>query len=525
MSDIPSNKSPVLLVLLDGFGYSNNPESNDYNAIKLANTPTWDKLWNSYPHSLLECSGQAVGLPEGQMGNSEVGHMNIGAGRVVYQNLTRIDQEIANSEFNNNKILLNLINNTKQNNNSLHICGLISDGGIHSHIDHIIALINLAKNHNVKNIYLHAFLDGRDTPPKSALKYLQNLNQIIKIASITGRYYAMDRDNRLERTELAYDLLTNNNISQNIDNNNNYIYSDIKTALEAAYKRNETDEFVKPTIIANNTEEYNDFAIKPNDNLIFMNFRADRTRQLSRLFVNKANLNQFVTLTEYEAGLTKYVAYKPASYNNMLSEYISKNNLTQLKIAETEKYAHVTFFLNGGIEEPFDKEDRVLIPSPKVATYDLKPEMSAPELTNKLTECITSGKYDAIVCNYANPDMVGHTGNLDATIKAIEVIDQSLAQLMMALDKVNGKMLVTADHGNAELMYDKNTKQAHTAHTSSLVPLVYYHKDLYDNMDLLKIANEHIDNKKYFSLIDIAPTMLDLMGLKIPKDMTGKIIF
>lgn len=522
-------KKPVVLVLLDGFGYSTDIASQQYNAIKLANTPTWDMLWEKYPHCLLNCSGLSVGLPNGQMGNSEVGHMNIGAGRVVYQDLTRIDQEIANNKFNQNKVFLDLINNTKNNNNTLHICGLISDGGVHSHINHFLAFIKLASDHKLKNLYIHAFLDGRDTPPKSALKYLEKINNLLddinnknnfnyKIVSIMGRYYAMDRDNRAERTNAAFDLLTNKN------NHNIYIYKDINTAINAAYARSETDEFVKPTIISesNSIEQYNNYCIKNNDNVLFMNFRADRARQLSHKFSKNIDLSIFATLTEYEDNLTDYVAYKPENYKNMLGEYISKNNLTQLRIAETEKYAHVTFFLNGGLEKPFKGEDRILIPSPKVQTYDQKPEMSAYELTEKLCECITSQKYDAIICNYANPDMVGHTGKLSATIKAIEVIDECLANIVKAIDKSKGQLLISADHGNAELMYDINHKQPHTAHTNSLVPFLYYSNN---ENSLSKHNNLIKNNNNIYSLIDIAPTMLNLMGLEPPKEMTGKIIF
>lgn len=509
-------KSPFVLMIIDGFGYSNNP---DYNAIAMAQTPTWDKLWNEYPKTLLNCSGKTVGLPNGQMGNSEVGHMNIGAGRIIYQDLTRIDNDIDSKVFFNNVTLNNLL--AKQNKQSLHLIGLVSDGGVHSHLRHYMAVAEIAKKHNISNLYIHAFLDGRDTPPKSALdsllildNYLQD-NDIGKIVSIVGRYYAMDRDKRWERTELAFDLLTNN---FTIDNNDFYCAPDLKTAITQAYDRHETDEFVKPTIIAKSPKDYANYKVKDKDSVLFMNFRADRARQLSRLLINtnKIKLDKFATLTEYEAGLTNSIIYQPATYPNMLGEFIQDNNLNQLRIAETEKYAHVTFFFNGGREEPFNKEDRILIPSPKVATYDLKPEMSAYELTDELCKNIESNKYDLIICNYANPDMVGHTGSLDATIKAIETIDDCLTRVAKSISKSSGQLFITADHGNAECMFNPKTQQPHTAHTNSLVPLVY-------------VSNKHtpkdLDISHEGMLQDIAPSILHLMGHTAPSEMTGKILF
>ncbi len=523
------NKSPFVLIILDGFGHE---PASPHNAITLAQTPTWDDLWHNHPHYLLNCSGKSVGLPDNQMGNSEVGHMNISAGRIIYQDLTRIDLAIESKEFYHNPVLLDLIRNSKQH-RSLHICGLVSDGGIHSHIQHFISLIELAKQHELKNVYVHAFLDGRDTPPKSALEFLITIDDLLKshnlgkIASIVGRYYAMDRDKNWDRTLQAYNLLTHN-FNDSETNKEYFIYPDLTTAVTAAYSRGETDEFIKPTIIADSIEQYKSYQVKDDDNLIFMNFRADRARQLSQLFINhnhtshqvklnKIKLNKFVTLTQYQKNFIddNCVAYKPQSYNNMLGEFLSHKGLTQLRIAETEKYAHVTFFFNGGREQPFENEDRVLIPSPKVSTFNLKPEMSAYELTRELTTAIESQKYDVIICNYANPDMVGHTGDLNATIKAIEAIDECLTMIVSSVNKSHGQLFITADHGNAECMFDEGTKQAHTAHTHSKVPLVYYNAMNY----------EVIATKEVGSLVDIAPSLLYLMGIEPPAEMTGTILF
>lgn len=520
-----TRKKPFVLTIIDGFGYS---AESKYNAISLANTPTWDNLWQNNPKCLLNCSGHSVGLPNNQMGNSEVGHMNISAGRVIYQDLTKIDLDIQTGEFFKNTVLNNVLQDTKQaadNQRALHVAGLISDGGVHSHINHFIALINLAKQYDIKNLYLHAFLDGRDTAPRSALTYLKPLADLLndsgvgKLVSIIGRYYAMDRDQRWERTDLAYNLLINNIATATHDHDQVYWYQDVTTAINAAYERNESDEFIKPTIICNNAQDYNKFKIKNNDNFILMNFRSDRARQLSKKLVSTSSvtLNKFVTLTQYEPGLTSNIVYPQQTHSNMLGEYISDNNLTQLRIAETEKYAHVTFFFNGGKEQPFKNEDRVLVPSPKVSTYNLKPEMSAYELTDILCEEIESGKYDLIICNYANPDMVGHTGDLSATIKAIETIDHCLARVITALDKAQGQLFITADHGNAEYMFNDQTNQAHTAHTHSLVPLVY----VCNNPENEHLAAIDIQG----CLTDIAPSILSLMGLEIPQEMTGKILF
>lgn len=509
------NKKPFLLLILDGFGYR---EDTSYNAIAQAKTPNWDHLWLHHPHLLIEGSGHYVGLPDGQMGNSEVGHLNIGAGRVLYQDLTRIDQAIANQQFQENPILLEGINQAKQHQSAIHLIGLLSPGGVHSHEDHFIALIELAAKHHQKPIYVHAFLDGRDTPPKSAENSLAKIDHVLRsknigrIASIVGRYYAMDRDKRYERTEEAYRLLT--------ESYSQYRANNAIEALHAAYQRGETDEFVKATII----EAPNQPAIKISDHdvIFFMNFRADRARQLCYAILNKdfkgfkrntvINPASFITLTEYDKNLAVPIAFQTESIHNNIGEYLSSLGMTQLRIAETEKYAHVTFFFNSGREQPYQLEERILIPSPKVATYDLAPEMSAYSLTEKLVEAIESQKYDFIVCNYANPDMVGHTGNLDATIKAIEVIDECLGNIINALKKVTGEMFLTADHGNAECLYDEENHQPHTAHTHERVPLVYFGKSAH-------ILSNH------GQLADIAPSILHLLNLSIPKEMTGKVLF
>ena len=507
-------KKPFVLLILDGFGYNDNQTNN---AITMANTPTWDGLWAKYPHSLIDCSGKKVGLPDQQMGNSEVGHMNIGAGRIIYQDLTKIDNEIESGAFFHNSTLNDLFAEKEV---PLHVLGLVSDGGVHSHLRHYLALAKIAAQNNFNKLYIHAFLDGRDTPPKSALNNLLELssyledNKIGKIVSLVGRFYAMDRDQRWERTQQAYDLLTGN---FQIDNDQYFIASDLATAVNDAYQRGETDEFVKPTIIASSWEEYQNYTIKQKNNVLFMNFRSDRARQMSSKLANQESLklNKFVTLTEYTHDLTSFVVYKPSNFGNVLGQYLQDQGLHQLRIAETEKYAHVTFFFNGGREKPFNNEDRILIPSPKVKTYDLQPEMSAFELTATLCQEIQSNKYDVIICNYANADMVGHTGSLPATIKAIEVIDQCLAQLISALKNVHGQMFITADHGNAECMYDDQTKQPHTAHTMSLVPLLYIYDEKPKNLSVTSLG----------ALQDVAPSLLHLIGLNIPDEMTGSIIF
>ncbi len=501
----------MALIILDGWGHR---EEMDSNAIKHANTPFWDKIWSEQPHTLIKTSGMAVGLPEGQMGNSEVGHMNLGAGRIVYQNFTRIAKDIEDGTFEENSALVNAVDSAISANKAVHILGLLSPGGVHSHEDHIEAMINMAAKRGAKKIYVHAFLDGRDMPPRSAENSLAKIDQQLKklkvghIASIIGRYYAMDRDNRWDRVEKAYNLLTLNEAE--------YTYSDPLEALHSAYARNEDDEFVASTLIQNDTEL--NTKISDGDSVIFMNFRADRAREITRSFVDKdfndfkrkANpkLADFVMLTEYADDIHTSCAYPPSTLVNSLGEYMSKLNKTQLRIAETEKYAHVTFFFSGGREALYEGETRELIPSPDVATYDLKPEMSAPEVTDKLVEAIESGKYDLIVCNYANGDMVGHTGKFEAAVKAAECLDTCLKRIATAIQASDGQCLITADHGNAEQMNNPSTGQAHTSHTTLPVPLVY-------------IGNQNIQLNDDGKLSDIAPSMLTLMNLEIPKEMTG----
>ncbi len=502
---------PFALIILDGWGYR---EQETANAIAVANKPHWDTYWKQYPHTLIAASGEAVGLPEGQMGNSEVGHLNMGAGRVVHQDLTRIDLAIENGEFFSTDAFIQAIDLAVKNKKALHILGLISPGGVHSHENHIQALIKLAKQRHATHVYIHAFLDGRDTPPQSAAASIQALSDYCaqlscgKIVSIIGRYYAMDRDKRFERIQVAYDLLTQGKAD--------YHATSAIAGLELAYARKETDEFVKATTIhaANSAP----ITIQEGDSVIFMNFRADRARELTRALVDKnfqgferavwPQVN-FVTLTEYDATFNVTIAFAPERLDNILGEYLSSLSLKQLRIAETEKYAHVTFFFNGGIETPYPHEDRVLIPSAKVATYDLKPEMSAFEVTEKLIDAIQSEKYDVIICNFANPDMVGHTGDLTATIHAIEVIDTCLGKIVTALQKVGGEALITADHGNAELMFNEKTGQPHTAHTHELVPLLY-------------IGRPARISKTNGILSDIAPTLLYLLGIAKPNEMTGQ---
>lgn len=507
-------KKPMVLVILDGYGYRE--ESQD-NAIVNAKKPVMDKLWATYPHTLISASGLDVGLPDGQMGNSEVGHVNLGAGRIVYQDLTRLDKEIKEKTFFTNPRLISAVDKAVAADKAVHIMGLVSPGGVHSHEDHILAMIELAAQRGAKAIYLHAFLDGRDTPPRSAAATLKRFTEKFtelgqgRIASIVGRYYAMDRDNRWDRVQLAYDLLT--------QAKGEFKASSAIAGLAAAYARGENDEFVKPTVIQA-SDEIN-AAMNDGDSLIFMNFRADRARQLTRTFINAdfdgfkrdkiVNFGEFVMLTEYAANIAATCAYPAESLSNTFGEWLTKHHKTQLRISETEKYAHVTFFYNGGVEEPFVGEDRLLINSPKVATYDLQPEMSSAELTSKLIAAIESGKYDTIICNYPNGDMVGHTGIYDAAIKAIETLDACIGLIVAAVKKVDGQLLITADHGNAEQMRDPVTGQAHTAHTSLPVPLIYIGQ-----------AAQAVAGGK---LSDIAPTMLNLMAMEIPPEMTGQPLF
>lgn len=507
-----THPKPIVLIILDGWGYR---ETDQYNAINAAQIPNWNQLWQQCPHTLIEGSGLAVGLPDDQMGNSEVGHLTMGAGRTVYQELTRIDKAIADGEFFHNPVFINAMKIACENNKAVHILGLLSPGGVHSHEKHIQAIAQLAAQQKVNKLYMHAFLDGRDTPPQSVAPSIKALEEEFKrnhcgqFASIIGRYYAMDRDKRWERTQKAYDMLTEGKAE--------FHAATALQALEQAYARGETDEFVKATTICG--ADQTPIKIEDGDVVIFMNFRADRARQLTRAFTDTdftgfqrnvvPKLAEFVSLTQYAVDIKTTIAYLPQSLKNVLGEYIAEKGLKQLRIAETEKYAHVTFFFNGGVEEPSEGEDRILIPSVKVATYDLKPEMSAPEITERLVEAIQGQKYDLIVCNYANPDMVGHTGDFNATVKAIETIDHCLGQIISALRDVGGEVIITADHGNAECMYDDNTKQPHTAHTSDPVPFVY-------------MGRPASITHKAGTLADIAPTLLYLMGLAKPDEMTGQ---
>lgn len=505
-------KKPICLIILDGWGER---EETAHNPTKTVATPTMDALLRDYPHMSLEASGEAVGLPAGQMGNSEVGHLHIGAGRKVPQDLTRIDMAINDGSFFKNEVLLNALKTAQKNNSAVHVLGLVSPGGVHSRDDQIAAMIKMIGGLGIKQNYLHAFLDGRDTPPQSALNSLKKIDALYrelpggKIASLIGRYYAMDRDKRWDRTKIAYDLLTTGK----------YIYhaSSAEAGLLNSYQQGENDEFVKPTSIFGDNEK--PIIIEDNDVVIFMNFRADRARQLS-FALTDANftgfirekwpkLADFVTLTEYADNLNAHIAFGPLELTNTLGEFLATHQLTQLRIAETEKYAHVTYFMDGGKDIVFDGEERILIPSPKVATYDLAPEMSAYELTTKLIHAIESQRFDVIICNYANPDMVGHTGIEDAANRAVAVIDECLARVISALKKVGGEALITADHGNIECMYDDEHHQPHTAHTQNLVPLIYVGRPLHFT-------------EKQGCLDDIAPTLIALLGLKPPAEMTGK---
>ncbi len=498
---------PVVLLILDGWGYSENKE---FNAIYQADTPNWDKMWAENPHTLIGTSGAQVGLPDGQMGNSEVGHLNIGAGRIVYQELTRISKSIEEGSFFSNPALAGAVDAAKTKGGAVHIFGLLSPGGVHSHEEHIHAMVEMAVQRGCDNVYVHAFLDGRDTPPRSAGPSLERLESAMersgggRLATMVGRYYAMDRDNRWERVVKGYDLVTGVDAA--------YTAPDAQTALQMAYDRGENDEFVQATRIGDVVQ------IGDGDSIVFMNFRADRARELTRAFVepkfNKferkltPQLAAYVTLTQYHEEFKLPVAYAKEELPNILGEYLAALDMRQLRLAETEKYAHVTFFFNGGREEPFRDEDRVLIPSPKVATYDLQPQMSSVEVTDVLVHAIENGQHELIVCNYANPDMVGHTGDFDAAVLAIEAIDKALGRIARALRSVGGEMIVTADHGNAEQMRDPINGQPHTAHSNNLVPLLYMGR----KGRLMEGG----------ALCDIAPTLLYILGLKQPEEMTGR---
>ncbi|MDJ0877209.1 MAG: 2,3-bisphosphoglycerate-independent phosphoglycerate mutase [Halieaceae bacterium] len=507
-----TSRTPLLLIVLDGFGYR---EETADNAIANANTPVWDRLWAEAPHTLISGSGKDVGLPEGQMGNSEVGHMSLGAGRVIYQNMTRIDHDIETGDFDRNPVYCEAIDAANSAGGAVHIMGLLSPGGVHSHERHLAAAIRLAHARGAQRVYLHAFLDGRDTPPRSAEPSLLAMQELFeelgcgRVASITGRYYAMDRDNRWDRVEQAWALLTRGEAP--------FSASNAAQALADAYARDENDEFVKPTLVRAEGEP--EVKIADGDSVLFMNFRADRARQLSHSFLDQdfdkfdrgtvPALSAFVQTTEYAASLDAPCAFPPESLTNVLGEYLADLGKTQLRIAETEKYAHVTFFFSGGREDHYAGEDRVLVPSPDVPTYDLKPEMSAPEVTDKLVEAITSRAYDLIVCNFANGDMVGHTGNYDAAVAAVEALDSCLGRIEAALKEVDGEALITADHGNCEQMIDYDSGQQHTQHTTELVPLVYVG------------PRSARFNGSGGVLADVAPSLLALMGLPKPAEMTG----
>ncbi len=498
---------PVLLLILDGWGHRVDTEDN---AIALADTPNWTRLLEDCPHTLIHTSGLHVGLPDGQMGNSEVGHMNLGAGRVVYQDLTRIDKAIADGAFVNNAELIAACEAVRHSGGTLHVMGLLSPGGVHSHESHIFAMLDMAQWQDVPHVAVHAFLDGRDTPPRSAEASLRALVQRcenlpnVRLATVSGRYYAMDRDKRWDRVERAWRAI--------VDGAAEFSADDGIDALQQAYARDENDEFVKPTVIGEGAP------VRDGDAIVFMNFRADRARQLTAAFVRddfdgfvpqrRPKLARFVCLTEYSADLPAPVAFGPETLANTLPEVLAANGLTQLRIAETEKYAHVTFFFSGGVEKEYPGESRVLVPSPKVATYDLQPEMSCPEVTDRLVDAIRTQAFDVIVCNLANPDMVGHTGKLDAAIRAVEAVDRALGRIGAAMREVGGELIVTADHGNIEQMRDHDSGQPHTAHTTGPVPLVYCGR-----------AATLRDNG---SLQDVAPTILALLGVPKPAEMTGR---
>ena len=506
------SKKPVVLMILDGYGINENPKGN---AIAIAKTPVMDGLMQKYPCVKGLASGMAVGLPDGQMGNSEVGHLNMGAGRIVYQELTRITKEIQDGTFFNNKNLLEAIENCKQNDSALHLYGLLSDGGVHSHITHLYGLLELAKRNGLDKVYIHCFLDGRDTPPASGIDYVRQLQSKIReigvgeIASIHGRYYAMDRDNNYDRVKLAYMALTKGE---------GLTAANAEEAVQASYDRDETDEFVKPTVIVNGGVPVG--TINDDDSVIFFNFRPDRAREIThafcddefRSFKREKKLDiVYVCFTEYDPLIeNKLIAFEKVGVNNTFGEYLASLNMTQARIAETEKYAHVTFFFNGGVEEPNPGETRILVKSPKVATYDLKPEMSAYEVCDNLTKAIKSDKYDVIIINFANPDMVGHTGVLDAAVKAIEVVDECVGKAYEAIKEVDGTMFICADHGNAEQLIDYETGEPFTAHTTNPVPFILVN---YDEAYTLREGG---------CLADIVPTLLECMNVPQPKEMTGK---
>lgn len=503
---------PLALLILDGWGYREDPQ---HNAIAAASKPNWDAIWRRYPHTLIQASEAAVGLPSRQMGNSEVGHLNLGAGRVVYQEYTRINRAISNGTFFANKILIDAVDVARNNGAAVHIMGLLSPGGVHSHEDHIHAMAELAAKRGAEKLYLHAFLDGRDTAPQSAAASIAAMDAKFaalargRFASIVGRHYAMDRDHRWPRIQAAYDLIT---LGQG-----EFAAPSASRALEDAYARGETDEFVKATAIVPAGEK--PVTVQDGDVVIFMNFRSDRARQITRPFIEPnfdaftrrraPKLAAFVSLTEYNADFPVPVAFPPERLQNVLAAYLAARGMHQLRVAETEKYAHVTFFFNGGVENPYEFEDRILVPSPTdVPTYNLRPEMSAPAVTDEIVKAIKRDYYDVIVCNFANADMVGHTGDFDATRRAVEAVDAGLGRILAAVQSAGGEMLITADHGNAEQLFDAETGQPHTAHTTNPVPFVY--------------VGRPASLAATGALEDIAPTMLELLGLPIPPEMTGR---
>lgn len=501
-------KQPLLLMILDGWGIA---PAGQYNAAALAKTPNLDALFANYPHTQLTCSGEAVGLPDGQMGNSEVGHLNIGAGRVVYQELTRITKAIKDGDFFENPVLSKTMQTVQANGSALHLLGLVSDGGVHSHLRHLVALLEMAKRQGLTKVYVHAFLDGRDVGPQTAVGYLEELETAIqrigvgKIATVSGRYYAMDRDKRWERVAKAYDAMVKHEGA---------VFSDAASGVRASYETGVTDEFVVPFVAAPEAED----CVKAGDGMIFFNFRPDRARQLTRAFVDDdfsyferpqaARPVDFVCMTQYDETIKAAVAFAPEALADTLGKVLADHDLRQLRIAETEKYAHVTFFFNGGEEEPNRGEDRVLIPSPKVATYDLQPEMSAGLVTDKLLELLDADIYDVVILNFANPDMVGHTGMLSAAVKAMETIDTCVGRIIAKVLALHGTACITADHGNLEKMLDETNGQPYTAHTTNQVPFL--------------VVSEARHTLREGILADIAPTLLELLTIERPVAMTGK---
>lgn len=508
-------KPITALLILDGFGYRKEKEGN---AIKTDGVANIKALWDSYPHTLLQASGMDVGLPAGQMGNSEVGHLNIGAGRIVYQEFTRISKSIDDGEFFQNPAFLGAVENCKKHDSALHLMGLCSDGGVHSHLTHLYALVKLAKDHGLEKVYVHCFMDGRDVPPTSGKGYVEQVDAKLKelgvgrIATVMGRYYAMDRDNRFERVEKAYAALTYGE---------GLTASSAAEAMQQSYDAGVTDEFVVPTVVL--TDGKPTATIQAQDSVIFYNFRPDRAREISRAYIfedfdgferkNGFFPLYYVSMTQYDKTFEGHlqIAFKPQSMHNTLGEYLAKMGKTQLRIAETEKYAHVTFFFNGGVEAPNEGEDRALIASPKVATYDLKPEMSAYEVTDEAVRRIESGKYDVMILNFANCDMVGHTGVMDAAVAAVHAVDSCVRMVVEAIQKTGGRCIITADHGNAEYMWDEKAQVPFTAHTTNPVPCI-----------LVDDSRKSVELREDGRLCDLAPTLLDLMELPVPQEMTGK---